>query len=303
MSKRSIAILYMLISTFSFSIMGAAVKYLDTVPVLDKVLVRNCVSPIVAMIIARKAHKPLFGSSRKGRILLTIRSLFGLCGVGLIFYATTKLSLADSALFMRLSPFWVTILAIIFLKEKIKWIQYPALILAFIGSVAIIRPWESGTIITFLPALAGFVASLCAASAYTLVSKLKAYEDPATIVFFFSFISVVASALIIMILVQFTDREFFFPNAIELAGLAIIGLAAASGQMFLTHAYRIGAASEVSIYNYVGIVFSTLLGFLFWKEIPTAPTIIGAVAILSAGWLVFRFGRARAVVPNRNSNS
>ncbi len=287
MPKRSLAIIFMIISTFSFSIMGATVKFLTEVPVMEKILVRNLISLIVALSIARKFKKPLWGSSKAGRLLLLFRSLFGLFGVGLIFYATTTLSLADSALFMRLSPFWVTILAALFLNEKISKIQFPALILAFIGTLAIMRPWESqGELFQMLPALAGFVASLCAASAYTLVSKLKKYEDPATIVFIFSLVSVVASA-------PFAIRTGYIPTLPEWGGLLVIGLTAASGQMFLTHAYRLGGAAEVSIYNYLGILFSSLIGFLMWQEIPGVYTLLGASAILVAGWLVFYFGKKR----------
>ncbi len=285
MSKRSTAIIFMLISTISFSVMGAAVKYLTEVPLMQKIMVRNLVSLAVALGIARHAGKPLFGSSFKGRVLLLIRSILGLCGVALIFYATTTLSLTDSSLFMRLSPFWVTILAVIFLKEKIHVMHVPMLILAFLGTVIIMRPWENGAdLYQLIPVLAGFIASLCAASAYTLVSKLKSYEDPSTIVFFFSFISV----LIATPPALYTG---YMPSFWECIGLIVIGLSAASGQMFLTHAYRLGGAAEVSIFSYAGILFSALLGFLLWGEIPDMNTIIGAAAIITAGWLIFSFGK------------
>lgn len=288
MTDRSKAILFMIISTLSFSIMGATVKFLGSVPVWEKVLVRNLISLTIAMAIALRAKKPLFGSSPKGRMLLVARSSFGFFGVALIFFATTKLALADSALFMRLSPFWVTIFAAIFLKEKISKVQFPALILAFLGTVAILRPWESSDVIRFLPALAGFAASLFAASAYTLVSKLKSYEDPATIVFFFSLFSVIGAAVFLIV-----TKTTYIPTPMEFLGLSIIGITAASGQMFLTHAYRLAGAAEVSIFNYIGILFSAVIGFVLWKEIPGGYTLFGAAAILSAGWIVFRFGKKK----------
>lgn len=285
--KRSLAIVFMIISTFSFSIMGAAVKYLTTVPVMEKILIRNFISLLIAAVIAFSSGKPLFGSSPKGRLLLVVRSLFGLAGVSLIFYATTILNLSDSALFMRLSPFWVTILATIFLKEKLSNVQIPALLLALSGTVAIMRPWEgSGEIVKLLPALAGITASICAASAYTLVSKLKHYEDPATIVFFFSFVSVLIAAPLAV-------KTGYIPSGSEWGGLVIIGVTAAAGQMFLTYAYRMAGAAEVSIFNYVGILFSTLLGYILWGEVPDRYTTIGAIAILLAGWIVFRYGKKR----------
>ena len=274
--------------------MGAAVKGLIHVPVVEKVMVRNLISLLVAGILAFKVKVPFFGASTKGRLLLTMRSSFGLLGVLLMFYTTTKLPLADSALFMRLSPFWVTILAALFLQEKITPFKIVALIFAFAGTLFIMRPktlysiLQSGSDISLiLPFISGLVASFFAASAYTLVSKLKSYERPETIVFFFSFVSVIAT-------LPFVIKIGYIPSLKELAGLIVVGLAAASGQIFLTHAYRLGKASEISIFNYVGILFSVAIGFLFWQEIPDSGTIIGGVLIILAGFIVFHFGEKKS---------
>ena len=278
MTDRNRSILFMIISSLSFSLMGATVKYLQTTPLSQKILVRNIVSLIVAFSIVKSQNGVLFGSSTKGRILLTIRSLFGLSGVALLFYATTKLDLADSALFMRLSPFWVTILAFIFLKEHITKVHIFALFLAFVGTLFVMRPWETNH--HLLPSIAGLIASFCAAGAYTLVSKLKEYEKPETIVFFFSFVSVVVT-------LPFALFTKTVPTFSELMGLILVGIFAASGQMFLTHSYRLGKASEVSIFNYMGIIFSTIIGFILWSEIPSLYTIIGAMCIIIAGISTF----------------
>lgn len=280
-SHRTIAIFLMILSSASFAIMAATVKFLPAdVPVVLKVSVRNLISLFVALILAHRHKAPLFGTSRKGRFLLLARSSFGLCGVFLFFFAIARLPLADSALFMRLSPFWVTILAFFFLNEQLHKAQIIALFLAFGGAVMIFRPFSDIVDFPLVAGLAALVASLCAGSAYTLVSTLKSYERPETIVFVFSLLSIVVMA-------PFAVAAGYLPSVHEWWLLGLIGLSAASGQMLLTYSYRLGKASEVSIFNYMGIPISALFGFLLWSEIPDSWTIVGALLILSAGFLVY----------------
>jgi drug/metabolite transporter (DMT)-like permease len=286
------AILLMLLSTLSFAIMGAAVKFLQDVPVTEKVFVRNLISLFVAFLLARRSSMKLFGSSAKGRLLLLSRSFFGLSGVVLIFYSIGHLTLADSALFMRLSPFWVAIFAALFLSEKLTKNKVLLLIMAFIGAIVVIRPQFN---ISTLPAFAALLASLSAGAAYTLVSKLKSYEKPETIVFFFSFFSVV-------VMIPFVFVHRYIPTTIELLGLIITGLGAAGGQITLTYAYRFGKASEISIYNYLGIIFSSIIGYVLWLEIPDIFTIIGAFIIFGSGFLMFLLTKKRVEDETHSGN-
>lgn len=277
MENRKKALIYMLISTMSFALMGVFVKYLKDVPVMEKVLFRNLISLFVAFIAIKKSSASLFGD-RSNQILLISRSILGLMGVTLIFYAISHLTLADSAIFMRLSPFFVTIFAAAFLKEKITKVQIPALIMAFLGSVLIIKP---GFSMTLLPSIAGFFAAACAGGAYTLVSHLKTKEKPVTIVFYFSMVSVLVSLPFVLI-------DFYRPSPIEALFLLFTGLSAAGGQIFLTSAYRYSSASEVSVYNYAGIIFSAILGFVIWTEVPDLFTLIGGFLIIISGVLVYK---------------
>ena len=270
---------FMLISTMAFALMSVAVKQLTFVPLFQKVLFRNAVSLIVAFVVIKKSRTPLFGKLKNQNFLLA-RSFLGLAGVSLIFYAISKLTLADSSIFMRLSPVWVTIFAALFLKESISKIQIIALLLAFTGAVFVIKP---GLDFTLLPALAGLLASVCAGAAYTLVSHLKTKERPETIVFYFSLVSV-------FVTLPITYFRFYTPSLVELTFLILTGIFAAIGQLTLTNAYRLSRASDVSVYNYTGILFATLLGFFIWGEIPDLLTILGGVLIIISGILIYRKG-------------
>ena len=273
------AMIYMLVSTMAFALMSITVKYLSEVPLFQKVLFRNSVSLLVAFLVIKKSGASIFGKLENQFLLLT-RSLFGLAGVVLIFYAISHLTLADSSIFMRLSPVWVTVFAAIFLNEKISKIQLIALFIAFSGAIMVIKP---GFNLTLVPALSGLLASICAGSAYTLVSYLKKYERPETIVFYFSFVSVIVTIPIVAL-------DFYRPSLIELLSLFLTGGFAAIGQLSLTNAYRLTRASDVSVYNYTGIIFATFLGFIIWQEVPDIFTIAGALLITTSGWLIYQKG-------------
>jgi len=270
----------MLLSSFSFSLMGVFVKYLKDVPIIEKVLFRNLVSLIIAYAMVLNTKSSMFGKP-SNRWYLFSRSLLGFFGVALIFYSISNMKLADSSIFQYMSPFFVTLFAIMFLKEKVGLLHILSLCGAFIGAMLVIKPGFSYTI---LPAVAGVAAAAFAGSAYTIVSFLKDKESPATIVFNFSLVTVVISLPMVLF-------RPYIPSLNELFFLILTGIAAAAGQFGITNAYRHTAASEVSMYNYSGILFSAVLGFLIWNEIPDIFTIIGALMIIGSGYLVYRAGK------------
>ena len=116
---------------------------------------------------------------------------------------------------------------------------------------------------------------VCAGIAYTLVRVLgNRKENPSTIVFVFSLISVVG-------IFPFMMMNYVQPNFKELLILLSIGVFATFGQFGLTYAYKYSKASEVSIYNYSSIVFTVILGLLFFGEIPDILTILGGIIIIA----------------------
>ncbi len=69
--------------------------------------------------------------------------------------------------------------------------------------------------------------------------------------------------------------------------LILLGLLAAFGQIALTSAYNSWEASEVSIYDYSNIIFSSLLGYIFLSETPDMQSIFGGILILSASLILY----------------
>ena len=105
-----------------------------------------------------------------------------------------------------------------------------------------------------------------------------------TVIMHFSTFSAVCS-------IPFTLGNFVVPNAKELMALVLIGLFGSLGQIALTYAYRLAPAGEVSIYNYSGILFSMVLGFLCLGETIPATSFIGGALVIAASLLVYVYSR------------
>ena len=278
MDNKPKAITLMLISALAFSIMGAMVKLSGNIPLFEKVFYRNLVSLIMAYFMIKNANVSLFGKRENQKYLL-MRSLLGLSGVVLNFYALNNLVLSDANILNKISPFFVTLFAALFLKEKLTSIQIPVLIIVFIGALLVIKPQFNFSII---PALAGFISAMFAGAAYTLIRFLKDLEKSPTIVFYFSFISVIGTFPLMML-------NYEKPTIIQFIYLIATGIFAAIGQFTLTTAYRYAPAGEVSIYNYTSIVFSALIGFIIWSEIPDFLSIMGTLLIIVVAIFAFYY--------------
>ncbi|MEI6089250.1 MAG: DMT family transporter [bacterium] len=282
MTDKVKAAVYMSLSSLSFAVMAAMVRLSGDIPLIEKVFFRNLVSLLIAFFMLRKTKYSFFG--KKGNtIWLVLRSAFGLLGVILYFFSVDHISMADSSMLNRLSPFFVTVFAAFFLKERITKIEIPALIIVFGASLLIVKPSFN---VQVLPYMAGIIAAAGGGAAYAIIRFLRNRENPLTIVFFFSFFSVVS-------LLPFLFIDFKIPNLEQAMYLILIGVFAAGGQFGLTYGYKYGRASEASLYSYLNVVFAAFIGFILWMEVPDLLSIISSIIIILVSvFLVFYKGKA-----------
>jgi drug/metabolite transporter (DMT)-like permease len=276
MNKKTRSILLMLFSAFTFSSMQIIVKLLPDIPLMEKVFFRNFISLVISYIILKKNNLSYFGN-KENRKYLFLRYLFGFTGIVLFFYATTQMLAADAAILNKLSPVFVIILAHCFLKEKVNKTKIIVLIISILGSLLVIKPQFNSSM---LPAAAGFVSAVLSGAAYVFITKIGTNESIYTTVFYFSLLSSLSC-------IPFFAVNFVIPNLYELFMLISLGILAAFGQIALTSAYNGCEASEVSIYDYSNIIFSSLLGYLFLSEIPDIFSIMGGFLILSASVILY----------------
>lgn len=276
MESRSKALWNALASALSFAFMGVFVKLATDVAVLEKVVFRNLISLVIALIIVVGNGRPVFGNLRNQPALMA-RSLLGICGVICYFWAIDRLLLADATMLGKLSPFFVAIFAAAFLGERLTFRLVIALTLGFAGGLLVIKPQFDTTV---LPALAGAASAVFAGGAYVLLRFLRDREPPETIVLHFSLVTVLG-------LGPFVLSDFNRPSGVEWVWLLGIGLSAAVGQLTLTASYRHAPAGQVALISYATIIFSAILGWLVWGEIPDTLSAAGGLLILTGGVIAF----------------
>lgn len=276
MKDRNKGILYMIASSLFLALNATMVKFLTDIPTMEKVFFRTIFGFIVSGYIILKSKESFKGNNMK---YLFFRAIFGFLGATLYFYTIVNLPLSDAVVLNQLSPFFVIILAAMFLNEKIRKLQIPAIILALIGVVFITQPQFNYSII---PATIGIIASIFAAIAYTTVRHLRLTDSPNLIVFYLSGISA------IMTIPFMIFGNFVMPDITTFVPLLAIGIFSTLAQYLMTNAYRFSKAGDLSIYSYGNTIFSILIGIIFWKEIPDILSILGIVCILTGAYLNYK---------------
>lgn len=280
MNNKSKAILFSLSAAFFFSCMSASVKLAGDLPAIEKAIFRNLVSCLIAFILVKKSGFSLFGK-RENLKRLILRSTFGTLGLVANYYAIDHLILADSNMLNKLAPFFTIIFSYILLKERVNKVQIIGLIIALTGGLFVVKPTFNSSV---LPSLVGVSSGVFAGLAYTLVRSLGGREKGPTIVFFFSFFSTV-------VLLPFTIMGFVMPTPKQLLLLLLAGSLAATGQFSITAAYNHAAAKDISIYDYSQILFSSLIGFIIFNQIPDGYSFIGYILIFTSSIGVFIINR------------
>ncbi|WP_027400555.1 DMT family transporter [Anaerovorax odorimutans] len=266
-------IILILSSAFCFAVMAASVKAVPSIPLGEKIFFRNIFG---VFLMGYALYKDTSKIKFTNKQLLLLRSVLGFSGVAGYYYSLSKLPLSDAVLLNKLSPFFVIIFSLLFLKEKITKMQIYALIVALLGASLIIKP-EFGFLL--IPSIIGFTASAFAGGAYTVIRQLRLYAHPDLIVFTFCLFSTIASIPIIIF------SGFVIPSGKELFFLILIGISATSAQILMTHGYKYAPASRLAIYGYVNIIFSVIFAIIFWSEYPDLLTTVGGILILFGGFI------------------
>ena len=265
-----------IIAGFGFALMSLFVKLSGDIPSMQKGFFRNIIAVFISSIPLIKHWRFInIPRNNTGWLVLISRSVFGTIGLVLNFYAISHISLADSSIIQKLSPFIIIILSYIFFKEEMTRFQFFAIIIAFVGIILIIKP--SGNDIISMGALAALSGALCAGIAYTCVRYLGTHNISGEfIIFFFSSLS----SLMLLPYLIFDYRTMTF---YQLSMLLLAGISATIGQYGVTFAYKFAAAKNISVFDYSQVLFSGIFGYMFFGEFPDFQSLIGYIIVISVG--------------------
>ena len=281
-------------SAFCFALMAMLSRMSGDIPFIQKTLFRNLFAFIIAFTILLKEQKKnriqkngisVFALQHGSFKFLLLRAAAGTIGIFGNFYAIDRLNIADASILNKMSPFFTLIFSFFLLGEKIDFVPLLAICTAFGGALLVMKP--TFDFVKFLPSLAGFLSGLGAGFAYSCVRKLHQYKVNGTliIVFFSAFSSICAVPFIILNFQPMTLRQFLL--------LAGTGVAAAGGQFGITYAYFNAPASKISIFDYSQVIFSALMGYFAFGQVPDLLSFIGYVLIISMAVIVFFYNKRK----------
>ena len=268
--KQYKGIFYIILSAFCFSLMDMFVRMSGDLPSIQKSFFRNIVAAVFGCILVLKEKDSFQWKKGSGKYLI-LRSLFGTLGILCNFYAIDHLALADASMLNKMSPFFVVIFSFLFLKEKVTAAQILLVMGAFGGSLFVVKPTVSN--LDLIPSLIGLLGGLGAGAAYTMVRKLGTIgvKGPFIVFFFSTFSCVVTLPWLIF--------DYHTMTLAQTVILLMAGLCAAGGQFAITAAYCYAPASEISIYDYTKVIFSMILGFVVFQQIPDFYSWVGYIII------------------------
>ncbi|OYZ34987.1 MAG: hypothetical protein B7X89_03920 [Sulfuricurvum sp. 17-40-25] len=277
----------MLAASFLFALTMVFAKLLSSsMGSVEVTFWRNAVGLVVlGSLILRKPIHNLGGRP----FTLIFRGIIGTIALLTFFYTIGATSLSSAIVYAKTEPIFTALLAFFLLGEKLKIRALFSIFIGFVG-VGIL----SGLDFDYLHIM-GILTGFLSALAYTSVRSLKAYYDARTVVLSFMFFGVIIPILL-MIGAEFYTSDalafalspFTMPVGIHWLWIALMGLAAAYGQLFMTRAYFYAKAGLVSTISYSVVLFASLFGIMLGDVLPTAMILTGAVLIVLSGILLSR---------------
>ncbi|MDF2182482.1 DMT family transporter [Neptuniibacter sp. CAU 1671] len=267
---------YMLLSALGFALMAACVKSAATrgIPVLEIVAFRAIVSLALSYLDIKRKRLSVWGNNKP---LLIARGTVGALALMCVFYAVSTLPLAEATVLQYTYPAFTALIALWFLKERIQFATLLCIGMSIAGVIAMMQPnLRDGIIIdaSALSIAAALLGALGSAVAYVIVRHLSRTEDSSVIIFYFPLIAFPLSVVLL-------HDNFVIPNLEALALLILVGIFTQIGQIGLTKAMAVEKAGKAAAYAYVQVVFSAILGWALFAEVPTLWTAIGGLFIIS----------------------
>lgn len=272
-------ILFIVLSALCFAFMNMFVRMAGDLPAIQKSFFRNLIAFGIALMIMVRKKESLEVKKGNWKYMI-LRATFGTIGILCNFYAVDHLVLSDASMLNKMSPFFVILFSFLILKEKLTPIQVTAVCGAFIGSLFIIKPTFMN--MNLLPSIIGLCGGLTAGIAYTMVRVLgqRGQKGTSVVLFFSGF-----SCLVTLPYLLLNYHPMTMYQGLVLLGA---GFAAAGGQFAITAAYYHAPAREISVYDYSQIIFSAIIGFVLFQQIPDCYSVLGYVIIIAmAVWMFF----------------
>ncbi len=259
----------MIISGLFFAVVHASVKFIPEIPSHEIIVARSMVSILITWFALKKVGISPWGMNRP---MLVFRGAAGTGALLLYFYTLQRMPLATAVTVQYLHPILTVILASFFLRERANLAQWICFAASFIG-VLLVRGLESQ--ISPLDLAIGVASALLSAIAYNLIRALRNEDHALVVMFYLPLVSFI-------VVTPWTSTHFVMPHGFEWAVLVLIGVFTQIAQYFMTRAYQLDSAANISNLNYLGIFYASVMGFVFFDEVPLLLSVVGIFVIIGS---------------------
>jgi drug/metabolite transporter (DMT)-like permease len=260
--------------------MAAAVKYLgDSIPAGQAVFFRGLISMIVIALIAWRTEGLSVLKTANWRAHAA-RSIAGTVSMFCWFTALTLIPLAQMTAISFTIPLYLTVLAMVFLGERIHWYRWTALGIGFAGVLIIVGPDLFAADGDAAGVGIGMAAAILAAFALMFLRRMSGHEHVFTITFYFFLTSTVVAAVTGIV------GDWPMPAGTHWLVLGMIGLFGVCGQVTMSYSYRYAEASMTAPLDYTTMLLAVALGYYVFGEIPFASTWLGAPLVIVSGIII-----------------
>jgi drug/metabolite transporter (DMT)-like permease len=269
---------YILTALFFFALMQIGVKALPHIPAHEIVLFRAAISFVVSYLLLRRKKVTPWGNNKR---LLLLRGASGTVALVLFFYTLQNMPLASAVTIQHLSPVFTAILAGLFFGESTRFKQWIFILLSF-GGVIFIKGYDPR--VTVPETILGLTAALSSGLAYNFIRRLRDSDHPLVVVLYFPLVTIPTVGL-------YTIFHWITPIGWDWAVLLFVGLTTQIAQVFLTKAYFADSAVNVSSFNYIGVVYALLFGFVLFGETISLLAVFGIALILFGVTMSQHYGK------------
>ena len=294
--QNSKGIFFIMTGMAFFSIQDSLIKYIyEDVALFELYFGRTLIQSIILLsfvlltkkTIVLKTHYP---------ILTLVRVVCFFFGFSFFYISLTFMTLAmTSALFFS-CPFFMSMFAKFFLKEKIGIRRWSAILIGFIGVLIVLNP----TLEEFnFFKLAPVACALCYATSMTITKYTSDKDSIYTQMTWLYIFAIFASIIIFLVsgdgkfnnfsdsTMQFIFREWFTNPVGAWPYVLIMGIVASISFFCVFSAYSIASPSIVSLFEYSYIVWAMLAGYILFETVPVPRTFVGAAIIIGAGFYIY----------------
>ena len=259
------------IGSFTLVVMATVVKLLgQRLPSFEILFFRSFVGLLFVLpLFARDPFEPFRTKHQLGHFG---RGAMGSVGNACFFWTITHMLLADAMALQFSRPLFIIPLAVLYLGEKAGWSRIAVTLIGFLGILAYARPFTAGFDGNVL---VGAIGALAGGLVLIFIKTLARTEQTRVIMFYYALWNAILA--LPMALWGWTT-----PTGHELVLLVVVGFLGIAGQSLMTTGFTIGTATALVPLDYSRVVYSAILAWLLFGELPDAWSWAGMALIISA---------------------